>query len=338
MKTQVFVPEHHSKHQPSEDLSDGTPPFPHPEIPQRIDAIVMALKALPDLEFLTESGLAKDEVRQLHDADYVDFLMAITAQLGSNAQYIPSIFHDDMSDAPLRFQGGMYCNEIGTPIGLGSIPAALNSAAAALSAARYIQQTHKDTIVLCRPPGHHAGRRRYGGYCFFNNAYLASKWLAQEGRCCPVLDIDYHLGDGSIEFAGPKTPYFSLHADPWKNYPYLDARAKADRPHTHLAILERDTGIAQYLEHLSLALEALTDYTPDFTVLSLGLDTLISDHIQDAPIKIAQEDFYDIGARIATAIKTPVLIVLEGGYDVSHLGTAMAQFWEGFRHSRLALQ
>jgi acetoin utilization deacetylase AcuC-like enzyme len=334
MTTRVFVPSFHADHQPREDLSDGIPAFKHPETPERVESILSMLETLPGMEIHMESGLAEQAVRQLHDADYVDFLMAISSQIKPEAEYIPSIFHEDMSHSPVRFQGGMYCREIGTPMGPGTVRAALNSAATALTAAEHILQTQSDTIALCRPPGHHAGKRRYGGYCFFNNAFLAAKALSRDRQCCPVLDIDYHFGDGSIEFSDQNTPYFSLHADPWNNYPYLDSREKLDYPHAKLGILEQNTDIQRYLSQLAPMLEAISDYSPDYAVLSLGFDTLDTDRIQDASINIRIEDFTAIGEQIGEHIKAPVLILLEGGYDVAHLGDCMAAFLEGFRKSR----
>ena len=35
---------------------------------------------------------------------------------------------------------------------------------------------------LCRPPGHHAARSMYGGYCFFNNAAIAAEAIVRADR------------------------------------------------------------------------------------------------------------------------------------------------------------
>jgi len=335
MTSQVFTPSFHSQHQPSIDLSDGIPAIKHPETPQRVESILSALNARADMEILNVSELAEEQVRELHDTDYVDFLMTITTQLNNEDEYIPSIFQQDMGASPLRFQGGMYCHEIGTPIGSGTIHAALNSAATAVAAAKYMLNSGNDAIALCRPPGHHAGKRRYGGYCYFNNAFLAARTLADDTHCCPVLDIDYHFGDGSIEFSNESTPYFSLHANPWKNYPYLDSQEKLDYPHAKLGILEPGTDITQYLDQLSGMLEALSDYSPSYTVLSLGFDTLATDPIQDASLKIRLEDFRTIGTLIGKKIQVPLLILLEGGYDIAHLGDCMTSFLNGFQDTRI---
>ena len=51
---------------------------------------------------------------------------------------------------------------------------------------------------LCRPPGHHAARSMYGGYCFFNNAAIAAEAITQAtGERVAILDVDYHHGNGS---------------------------------------------------------------------------------------------------------------------------------------------
>lgn len=335
MTTQVFTPSYHSQHQPSIDLSDGIPAIKHPETPKRVESILTALNTLANMEIINISELAEAQVRELHDTDYVDFLMTIATQLDNEDEYIPSIFHQDMTHSPLHFQGGMYCREIGTPIGSHTILAALNSAATAIAAASHMLNINDDTIALCRPPGHHAGKRRYGGYCYFNNAFLAARTLAGNTHCCPVLDIDYHFGDGSIEFSNQSTPYFSLHADPWKNYPYLDSREKLDYPHAKLGILEPETDITQYLDQLAIMLEALSDYSPHYAVLSLGFDTLATDAIQDASINIQAEDYRNIGTLIGEKIQVPLLILLEGGYNIAQLGNCMTSFLNGFKDTRI---
>ena len=36
-------------------------------------------------------------------------------------------------------------------------------------------------FALCRPPGHHASKNQYGGYCFFNNAAIAAERFKELG-------------------------------------------------------------------------------------------------------------------------------------------------------------
>ena len=81
---------------------------------------------------------------------------------------------------------------------------------------------------LCRPPGHHAARSMYGGYCFFNNAAIAAEAIVRAtGERVAILDVDYHHGNGSqqIFWRRGDVRYVSIHADPDRDYPYFLGRA-----------------------------------------------------------------------------------------------------------------
>lgn len=324
----LYVPALHVRHRPTRDLSDGYPGVDHPEVPSRVDRVLEGFAAAWDVDIQAVEQLAWESVQRLHDIDYVRFLAELSDRLHEGEEYIPSIFHPDLSTAPLRLRGGMYCLETGTPFGAATLSAALCSAAAAERAARAILETGRDAVALCRPPGHHAGRRRYGGYCFFNNAYVAAAMLATAGRCA-VLDLDYHLGEGSAELSDERAPYFSLHADPWRNYPYLDAGA---HPGSDFAILESlPVGVdgRGYLERLRRLLERLDALDLDFLVLSLGFDTAATDPIQDDPVGLQPQDYLAIGQELVN-LHPRIAIVLEGGYDLDGLTDCARYFAEGF--------
>lgn len=324
----IFVPAFHARHRPTRDLSDGYPGVDHPEVPSRVDRVLEGFAAAWETDVKMVDGLAWESVQRLHDPDYVRFLAELCNCLRAGEEYIPSIFHPDLSAAPLRLRGGMYCAETGTPLGAATLNAALCSAAAAERAAQAVLETGRDAVALCRPPGHHAGRRRYGGYCFFNNAYVAGAILATAGRCA-VLDLDYHLGEGSAELSSERIPYFSLHADPWRNYPYLDADAQPDSAFASLISLPAGVDGQGYLERLRCLLERLDALELDFLVLSLGFDTAATDPIQDASMGLHPEDYLAIGRALAK-LRPRIAIVLEGGYDLGGLSGYARYFAAGF--------
>jgi acetoin utilization deacetylase AcuC-like enzyme len=77
---------------------------------------------------------------------------------------------------------------------------------------------------LCRPPGHHAARSMYGGFCYFNNAAIAAQAIAERtGEHVSILDVDYHHGNGTeqIFWRRGDVLYVSLHAHPDRQYPYF---------------------------------------------------------------------------------------------------------------------
>ncbi|MEO1205087.1 MAG: acetylpolyamine aminohydrolase [Pseudomonadota bacterium] len=314
------------------DYSDGLPPFAHLEKPDRVDGVLEGLSRAGQTDRVMIDDLARHAVADCHDADYLAFLEAITAELAGDEQYIPTIFHEDLDVAPIRFQGGRFCKEIGTPIGVNTLEAALNAAGAALAAAEHTAKTKEDTFALCRPPGHHAGKRRYGGYCIFNNAYIAARALSKAGHKPIVLDIDYHFGDGAIEFASPSEPYVSLHANTKTTYPYLGSVPDTSSDHATLIALADGIGIAAYIDQLNKVLDTIAR-SGSHLILSLGFDLIADDYIQDVPTRINARDFNPIGSAIG-ALNMPMTLVLEGGYNKDRLADCSEAFFKGFMPKR----
>lgn len=325
-----FYPLLHSLHKPSIDLSDGLPGYKHLEVASRVDLVLEGLLSAYRAEVVKVERLAREEeIVTIHEREYLGFLLAISKEIEEGEEYVPPIFRNDLRQSPLYFRGGMYCDEIGTPIGKESIKAALNSAATALDGVEYLLSEKKSAFVLTRPPGHHAGRSRYGGYCFFNNAYLAAYRCVQEGKRVAVVDIDYHIGDGSVEFADANAPYYSLHANTSRNYPYLDAAFKAESEFVTLE--EFSSGISgdEYVVSVRKLLENVLESPYDTIILSLGFDTLGTDYTQDEYIYVKAEDFRAIG-ELFGALEQEVLTLLEGGYDSEFLAECAEHFMSGF--------
>jgi len=317
------------------DYSDGLPPFPHLEVPERVERVLAGLKRAGPVTVTRVEAMALEAVRALHAPDYVDFLLELAQTLKDGEEYLPSVFRDGLEKAPLAMRGGEFCREIGTPLTRATVDAALNAAAAAVQGADHVAAGAREAAVLCRPPGHHAGKRRYGGYCYFNNACLAAVRLAAAGRC-GVLDLDYHLGDGSVEFAGENMPYFSLHADPYRNYPYIGSETHLNGPGIHLTEIPPGTSGAGYRALLASVLDEVTAAQLDHLVLSLGFDTLGDDYIQDDPVGLTADDFRGIGQQVG-GLDIPVLIVLEGGYQAAQLERCAERFMTGFQAGRRAV-
>ncbi|MDZ7809872.1 MAG: acetylpolyamine aminohydrolase [Arhodomonas sp.] len=265
----VFVPAEHAAHQPRWDFSDGHPPVAYPEVAARVEQVRAGLERQAGAHVRVLKRSARRRPRRAVAAEPRDraaaspILRELCERLGTGGgihpQHLP---RRSARQVPCVFAAGCTPAEIGSPLTRGAYTAALCSGEAARRAAARVREHGGTAVALCRPPGHHAGRRRYGGYCLFNNAYIAARVLAEGGQCCPVLDVDYHLGDGSAELADSACPYFSLHADPWRNYPHLDARWAAPK-NVHLTTLGDGTDGATYRQALEGMLEALARSDPE---------------------------------------------------------------------------
>jgi len=87
-------------------------------------------------------------------------------------------------------------------IGSGFYENALLSVASVLKGAELLcQQDYQGVFSYTGCAGHHAGQKRFWGFCYLNDVAVAIHRLRQIGlQRFLVLDIDPHFGDGTREF------------------------------------------------------------------------------------------------------------------------------------------
>jgi len=295
-----------------------------------------------------------DPIRAVHDEDYLAYLAHAyerwVAAGGDAAAVLPSTlavrWMSRRSVGPL-VAPGYYSFDLSAPIVAGTYRAARAAADSALTGAALLLEGQPLAYALCRPPGHHAGRDLYGGYCYLNNAAIAAQYLGtgsaldsqpptpnpQPPARVAVLDIDFHHGNGTqqIFYERDDVLFVSIHADPVREYPYFagyaDERgAGAGAGFNRNFPLEAGVTNARYLAVLEQALVAIADFAPRFLVLSAGFDTFGGDPIGD--FALTADAYPQIGRRIAQ-LGLPTLVVQEGGYAVSALGENAAGLLRG---------
>jgi acetoin utilization deacetylase AcuC-like enzyme len=179
---------------------------------------------------------------------------------------------------------------------------AMLAAGGALCAARLAHEG-KPAFAIIRPPGHHAGVSRYGGFCFFNNIAVAVADLLQSDKVkkAVIIDTDMHRGDGTQ----------NIFADNLK-VSVLDIWAR-----------ERQT----YLHILQEELARIPQV--DFIAVSAGFDL----YVEDWGGMLETCDFQLIGYLIhRTAMEKAdgrYFALLEGGYFLNDLGKNVLAFCQG---------
>jgi acetoin utilization deacetylase AcuC-like enzyme len=356
----TIFPPAHTQHHPPHEFLNGALVTAH-ESPSRANIIHDALQHAALGPILPPRAFGLDPIRAIHDAQYLEFLEHTyerwVAAGGSPAAVLPDTLAvrrmDRRSTSPLALPG-YYASDLGAPIVAGTYQAARDSADAALTAADLLLNGEHAVYALCRPPGHHAGSDMYGGYCYLNNAAIAAEYLgvrSQEsgvskasGDTQPtrhriaILDIDYHHGNGTqqIFYERDDVLTVSIHADPLREYPYFsgyaDQRGAGAGLGYNLNIpLEAGITTERYLTILDQTLVTITDFNPQFLVLSAGFDTFAGDPVAEngGGFALTAEAYPQIGRRIA-ALGIPTLIVQEGGYAVAALGENVIGLLRGF--------
>lgn len=228
---------------------------------------------------------------------------------------------------------GYFCYDTSSPIFMHTWDAAYWSAQCAVSAAERTLHGDRAAYAICRPPGHHASRDMFGGFCYLNNVAIAANWLTKRGQRVAVLDIDYHHGNGTQEifYARDDVLTISLHVDPHEDYPYFWGHA--DETGVNLGTgcnlnlpLPRTVDAAGYMVALDIALYRVHEFAPDSLLIALGMDTYKGDPV--GGFDLDTPDYTAIGKRIA-ALGVPVIVTQEGGYHLDSLAGNVTSFLTG---------
>ena len=307
------------------------------ERPARVDVILAAIEKLPDVERLPVRNFGEGHIRAVHDADFVNYLRNMCQELSEAELLYPYVFPIRRTDRPpydRKVRAGYYCIDTFTPLSRDAYKAARAAVNVALSGAAAIVSGEPLVYSLCRPPGHHAERDTYGGFCYFCNGAIAAQFLrARLGGKVAVLDIDYHHGNGTqdIFYGRSDVLTVSIHGHPNFAYPYFSGFADEQGEGEGLGFnrnlpLPEDVHDGRYLAELDEALEVIRRFKPEALVVSLGLDIAKAD--PTGSWSVTPEGLFEIGRRIG-AMKFPTLLVQEGGYNIRFLGRNAARMLTG---------
>ncbi len=326
----AFFPPNHESYRPWGEF-DGFSVESSPEVPERLNIILKAIKRQKshEIDILTPDHIEKKNITSVHRLDYLDFLKT-ASEFGKTLEVgIPTVFpvgKQKLNKKLLGFEGllGSYLFDTSAPIIDSTYSAAVESAACAFSASKQVLKGDLISLALCRPPGHHAGPSYGGGYCFLNNAAIATTNLLSKIERVAILDIDYHHGNGTQEifYNTNQVLFVSIHGDPKVSFPFYwgfteEQGAGEGKGFNHNFPLVEATG-TKYLRTLKSALEIIRKFNPGALVLSVGLDTYWKDPLGE--FKLRQDDYKTIGKEIFR-LALPTVVILEGGYEYPDLGT-----------------
>jgi acetoin utilization deacetylase AcuC-like enzyme len=336
----LFHP-HQLRHRPRFEWSLGKR-IEHLERVTRAGRILAALSESDRFEVMApRAPLRLVDLEAIHAPELVRYLRAACRKI-DGATYYPSVFPKRFSVAAPRENlalAGFYCLDAGTPLTRHAFDAARLAAACAVEGAeRLLAGGAGEVYGLCRPPGHHAERDLFGGYCYFNNAALAAARLRRAGRVA-VVDIDFHHGNGTqaLFWEDREVLVVSIHGDPERYFPHFSGYADevgggAARGTNVNLPLPAGVDDAAYREVLERkVLPTVRSFAPASLIVSAGFDTYAGDPI--GAFALSGPFFAEVGERLGR-LGLPTLIVQEGGYQVAELGHNVRNFLEGFLEGR----
>tara|TARA_B100001750_G_scaffold236642_1_gene240786 strand:+ start:2113 stop:3270 length:1158 start_codon:yes stop_codon:yes gene_type:complete len=310
----------------------------HPETTARAEAIRASLIDLPGIDLRPPNRMPIEAIEALHDEELL-MVYRRAAALEAGETLYPHVFpklQRGKGDPSNLHMAGAWCFDAGTPLTRNTWTAAAWSAACAQEAAKAVlEEKVPMAYALSRPPGHHAQADLFGGYCYFNNAAIATETLRPHGKVA-ILDIDFHHGNGtqSLYYGSDEVFVCSIHGDPTEFFPfhcgYADERGEGAGEGYNLNLCLPAGTRGEAYGHLltKVALEAIRSFGPDFLVLSAGFDGYEKDPV--GGWELTTDDFETLGGILA-GMGLPVVVVQEGGYYTPDLGTNAAALLTGLR-------
>ncbi|HSI15187.1 MAG TPA: histone deacetylase [Chthoniobacter sp.] len=283
----------------------------HPESPARFDAVMEGLQRAGLLE-----RLLRLPPRAVTGADF---------ELAHEVDYLRRAEQDIHSGASQLGTGDTtICEDSWEAAGL-----AVGCALAAVDAV--MEGKAANAFCAVRPPGHHATADRGMGFCILNNVAIAARHAQRRHGIERVLIVDWdvHHGNGTqdIFYEDGSVFFFSTHQSPW--YPGTgrasETGAGAGKGTTLNCPLPAGSGRAEiFAAFEKQLLPAMEKFRPEFVLISAGFDSRAGDPLGD--FLLTDTDFADL-TKIVLGIadqyaKSRVVSLLEGGYNLSGLGSA----------------
>ena len=303
--------------------------------PVRISSIMKEIMPTGLFQEVKTRHFSENHIRLVHNGAFVNYLKKACALVPQGQSIYPYVFPIRNVARPpkeLPLRAGYYCIDTFTPLNTSALSAALEAVDCALTGAHEIQEGYKCAYVLVRPPGHHAERKSFGGFCYFNSAAIAANELSRSGRVA-ILDVDYHHGNGTqdIFYSRADVLTMSLHGPPRHTFPYFsgfkDEKGEgAGLGYNRNFPIHEEADGSAYAKVLQKALVVTKRFKPLFLVVPLGLDTAKGD--PTGSFSLEAKDFHNNG-RMIGALRLPTLVVQEGGYRTRSLGDNARNFMTG---------
>lgn len=305
------------------------------ESPVRVKSILRELEKTELFQRHPPRTYSERFLFSTHDRDYVEYFRQVCRNLPAGESLYPYVFPIRNTARPpkeLAVRAGYFCIDTFTPLNVNAWKAAKGAVDCTLTAATSILEGYRLAYALVRPPGHHAERRAFGGFCYFNNAAIATQMLSDFGRVA-ILDIDYHHGNGQqvIFYQRSDVLTISIHGHPRFAYPYFSGfedeigEGEGADFNMNLPLPEQITS-EQYLAALSKAIKRVIRFQPDHLVVCVGFDTAKGD--PTGTWGLSGPDFSQIGQAIGR-MQIPTLLVQEGGYRTRNIGSNARHFFSG---------
>lgn len=289
----------------------------HPECPERLDAISDRLLAsgLADVLDAREAPVASvADLERAHSPAHVVAMQAFADRVARAAG-------DGAGAASLAWV------DPDTAFGRHTLDAALHAAGAAVAATDAVLAGElANAFCAVRPPGHHAGRERAMGFCFFNNvAVAARRALEHHGlKRVAIVDFDVHHGNGTEDIVAGDERILMVSFFQHPFYPFSGANSAASNlVNLPVPAFTRGMDLRSLIE--THWMPRLEQHRPEMIFVSAGFDAHREDDL--GQLGLVEQDYAWITLRLKDIAlrhaEGRIVSLLEGGYNLGALARSV---------------
>ncbi len=296
-----------------EDFTKHDPGWGHPECPDRLNLTIKFLREKdilrrPEIELFNPDCASEEDLALVHTKKYIDSIKRLSKHRGMLTSDTP-VMEKTFDLAKLSVGGAILAGKV---VSKGEV---------------------RNSFLLNRPPGHHAGKDYGGGFCYFNNVAIMIESIKHEYgfKKFMILDWDVHHGNGTqdIFYDDPSVLYFSTHQIPL--YPGTGRIEELGEKegigyNVNVPLPPGSTGADCLYAIDKLFIPLAKEYKPDFIAISAGQDAYFADSLADLNFNL--ETYLLMTKQVmkvaAEVCKERLAIVLEGGYNLEAMPRIVA--------------
>ncbi|XP_055910185.1 histone deacetylase 6 isoform X1 [Eupeodes corollae] len=190
-------------------------------------------------------------------------------------------------------------------------------------------------MAIIRPPGHHAMKAEFNGYCFFNNVAIAAQYALDILKLQRILIVDYdiHHGQGTqrLFYNDPRVLYFSTHRYDhgtfWPNIKESDFDAIGEGAglgyNFNLPLNQPGMTNSDYLAiYQQILIPVAVEFQPELIIVSAGYDAALG--CPEGEMEVTPAFYPHLLNSFVKLAQSKIAVILEGGYCLESLAEGAA--------------
>lgn len=293
----------------------------HPERPERFLRIIERCNELQLIERckrLSARKATKEEILYKHSDEHYNLLESICKKTDENELEDISSRYDSIYFHPSTFDLSLLAT--GSTIDLVD---------------NILHGNVQNGMAIIRPPGHHAMKAEFNGYCFFNNVSIAAQYALDKYNIKKILIVDWdvHHGQATQRFFynDPRVLYFSIHRFEhgvfWPNLRESDfdyiGEDSGKGFNFNLPLNEPGMKNTDYLAIFQqILIPVAVEFQPELIIVSAGYDAALG--CPEGEMELTPAVYSHLINPLLCLAQSRVAVILEGGYCLDSLAEGAA--------------